>query len=203
MRPSSSSAFSASCYSAHSNRAFNSQGLNLFDAFYRSGSLVFGSGHVVLPLLEAEVVRPGWVSKSSFLAGYGLAQAVPGPLFTFDAYLWSVISPAPNGVFGAAICLIAIFLPGFLLLVGSLPFWGSLNRFPLAQAAMQDANAAVVGVLGAALYHPVWTSAVLTQTDFLLAITGFLLLVVWRAPLWIVELYIAAVAAILKLGGLV
>src|SRR5690606_24013948 len=119
--------------------AFNSQGLNLFDAFYRSGSLVFGGGHVVLPLLEAEVVRPGWVSDGSFLAGYGLAQAVPGPLFTFAAYLGAVMSPAPNGILGAAICLVAIFMPGFLLLVGVLPFWGSLNRFPLAQAAMRGA----------------------------------------------------------------
>jgi len=163
---------------------------------------VFGGGHVVLPLLEAEVVRPGWVSDSSFLAGYGVAQAVPGPLFTFAAYLGAVISPAPNGILGAAICLVAIFLPGFLLLVGALPFWGSLNRFSLAQAAMRGANAAVVGVLGAALYHPVWTSAVLTQIDFLLAITGFLLLVVWRAPPWIVVALMAATAASLKMSGL-
>lgn len=182
--------------------AFNSQGLNLFDAFYRSGSLVFGGGHVVLPLLEAEVVRPGWVSDGSFLAGYGLAQAVPGPLFTFAAYLGAVMSPAPNGILGAAICLVAIFMPGFLLLVGVLPFWGSLNRFPLAQAAMRGANAAVVGVLGAALYHPVWTSAVLTQTDFLLAITGFLMLLIWRTSPWIVVLFMAAAAATLKIGGL-
>jgi chromate transporter len=182
--------------------ASNSQGLNQFDAFYRSGSLVFGGGHVVLPLLEAEVVRPGWVSDSSFLAGYGLAQAVPGPLFTFAAYLGAVMSPAPNGILGAAICLAAIFLPGFLLLVGALPFWGSLNRLPLAQAAMRGANAAVVGVLGAALYHPVWTSAVLTQIDFLLAITGFLLLVIWRTSPWIVVVLMAAAAAALKVSGL-
>lgn len=182
--------------------ALNSQGLSQVDAFYRSGSLVFGGGHVVLPLLEAEVVRPGWVSDSSFLAGYGLAQAVPGPLFTFAAYLGAVMSPAPNGILGAAICLVAIFLPGFLLLVGALPFWGSLNRFPLAQAAMRGANAAVVGVLGAALYHPVWTSAVLTQIDFLLAITGFLLLVIWRASPWIVVVLMAAAAASLKVSGL-
>lgn len=182
--------------------AFNSQGLNLFDAFYRSGSLVFGGGHVVLPLLEAEVVRPGWVSDNSFLAGYGIVQAVPGPLFTFAAYLGAGMSPAPNGILGAAICLVAIFVPGFLLLVGALPFWGSLNRFPLAQAAMRGANAAVVGVLGAALYHPVWTSAVLTQTDFLLAITGFLMLVIWRTSPWIVVVFMAAVAATLKVGGL-
>jgi len=182
--------------------ALHSQGLDLFDAFYRSGALVFGGGHVVLPLLEAEVVRPGWVSDSSFLAGYGAAQAVPGPLFTFAGYLGAVISPTPNGILGAAICLVAIFLPGFLLLVGVLPFWGKLYRFPLAQAAMRGANAAVVGVLGAALHHPVWTSAVLTQTDFLLAITGFLLLLVWRAPPWIVVALMAATAASLKVSGL-
>ena len=182
--------------------ALNSQGLNLFDAFHRSGSLVFGGGHVVLPLLESEVVKPGWVSDSSFLAGYGLAQAVPGPLFTFAAYLGAVMSPAPNGIMGAAICLFAIFLPGFLLLVGALPFWGSVNRFPLAQAAMRGANASVVGVLGAALYHPVWTSAVLTQTDFLLAVIGFLLLVIWRTSPWIVVIVMAASAAALKVGGL-
>lgn len=182
--------------------ALHSQSMNLLDAFYRSGSLVFGGGHVVLPLLQAEFVRPGWVSDSSFLAGYGLAQAVPGPLFTFAAYLGAVASPAPNGILGAAISLVAIFLPGFLLLVGALPFWGSLNQFPLAQAAMRGANAAVVGVLGIALYHPVWTSAVLTQTDFLLAITGFLMLVVWRASPWIVVVFMAAAAATLEVGGL-
>ena len=183
--------------------AFDSESLKLFDAFYRSGSLVFGGGHVVLPLLEAEVVRPGWISDSSFLAGYGLAQAVPGPLFTFAAYLGAVRSPVPNGILGAAICLVAIFVPGLLLLVCALPFWGSLNRFPLAQAAMRGANAAVVGVLGAALYHPVWTSAVLTQTDFVLAITGFLMLVIWRTSPWIVVVSMAAAAATLKAGGLV
>lgn len=110
----------------------NSQGINLFDAFYRSGSLVFGGGHVVLPLLEAETVRPGWVSSGSFLAGYGVAQAVPGPLFTFAAYLGAIMGPTPNNMAGAAICLVAIFLPGFLLLVGALPFWSSLSSIPLA-----------------------------------------------------------------------
>ncbi len=181
--------------------ALSDRGVDVFDAFYRSGSLAFGGGHVVLPLLSAEVVGPGWVSDSSFLAGYGLAQAVPGPLFTFAAYLGAVMSTPPNGILGAAICLVAIFLPGFLLLVGALPFWGSVSRLPLAQAAMRGANAAVVGVLGAALYHPVWTSAVLTQIDFLLAITGFLLLVIWRASPWIVVVLLAAATA-LKVCGL-
>lgn len=176
----------------------NSQSLNLFDAFYRSGSLVFGGGHVVLPLLQAEVVHPGWVSESSFLAGYGVAQAVPGPLFTFAAYLGAVMGPAPSGLIGAGICLVAIFLPGFLLLVGVLPFWGALNRLPLAQAAMRGANAAVVGVLGAALYNPVWTSSVLGPVDFALALSGFLLLVVWKTSPWIVVVLMAGVAVLVQ-----
>ncbi len=178
----------------------DSQGLRLFDAFYRSGALVFGGGHVVLPLLEAEVVRPGWVSENAFLAGYGVAQAVPGPLFTFSAYLGAVTGPSPNGVTGAAISLVAIFLPGFLLLLGTLPFWDRLSTYPLAQAAMRGANAAVVGVLGAALYNPVWTSAVLTSADFALALSGFLLLVVWKAPPWIVVVLMAASAILLQLA---
>ncbi|GAA4166730.1 chromate efflux transporter [Shinella granuli] len=177
-----------------------SQGLNLFDAFYRSGSLVFGGGHVVLPLLQAEVVHPGWVSENAFLAGYGVAQAVPGPLFTVAAYLGAVMGPPPNGVLGAALCLIAIFLPGFLLLVGTLPFWGSLSRLPAAQSAMRGANAAVVGVLGAALYNPVWTSAVLTPADFALALAGFLLLVIWKAPPWIVVIVMSSGAILLQVA---
>ncbi|WP_226951260.1 chromate efflux transporter [Rhizobium terrae] len=166
----------------------DSQGLALFDSFYRSGSLVFGGGHVVLPLLQAEVVNPGWVTNDAFLSGYGAAQAVPGPLFTFAAYLGAVMGSAPNGILGAAICLVAIFLPGFLLLVGALPFWDNFRKRPIAQAAMRGANAAVVGILGAALYTPVWTSAVLDPYDFALALTGFILLVVWKAPPWLVVL---------------
>lgn len=169
-----------------------SPGLSLFDAFFRSGSLVFGGGHVVLPLLQAEVVNPGWVTNDAFLAGYGAAQAVPGPLFTFAAYLGAVMGPAPNGILGAAICLVAIFLPGFLLLVGTLPFWDSFRKRPLAQAAMRGANAAVVGILGAALYSPVWTSAIISPYDFALALTGFILLVAWKAPPWIVVVLMAA-----------
>ena len=168
------------------------QGLSLFDAFYRSGALVFGGGHVVLPLLQAEVVNPGWMTNDTFLAGYGAAQEVPGPLFTFAAYLGAVVGPAPNGLLGASICLIAVFLPGFLLLLGALPFWDSFRKRPTAQAAMRGANAAVVGILGAALYSPVWTSAVLNPYDFALALTGFILLVVWKAPPWIVVVLLAA-----------
>jgi chromate transporter len=169
----------------------------LFDGFYRSGALVFGGGHVVLPLLQAETVAPGWVTNESFLAGYGLAQAVPGPLFTFAAYLGAVMGPAPNGFLGAAIALFAIFLPGLLLGYGMLPFWDELRRHPSAQAVMRGANASVVGILGAALYSPVWTSAVLTPRDFFAAIAGFLLLTVWKLPSWIVVLLLAAAGMVL------
>ncbi|HKV00449.1 MAG TPA: chromate efflux transporter [Vineibacter sp.] len=167
-------------------QALGSSGIALFDAFYRAGALVFGGGHVVLPLLQAEVVQPGWVSGDAFLAGYGAAQAVPGPLFTFAAYLGAVMRPEPNGIMGAAIALVGVFLPGLLLVVGALPFWDALRTRPTAQAAMRGANAAVVGVLGAALYDPVWTSAVHSPRDFGLALTAFVLLTVWRTPPWIV-----------------
>jgi chromate transporter len=166
--------------------ATGSQALALTDAFYRAGALVFGGGHVVLPLLEAEVVQPGWVSADAFLAGYGAAQAVPGPLFTFAAYLGAVMQPAPNGIVGATIALVAVFVPGLLLLVGVLPFWDALRTKPVAQAGMRGANAAVVGILGAALYNPVWTSAILSPRDFALALGCFLLLTVGGAPPWIV-----------------
>ena len=135
------------------------QGLALFDAFYRSGALVFGGGHVVLPLLQAQVVTPGWVTNEAFLAGYGLAQAVPGPLFTFAAYLGAVMIPAPNGLAGSSIALVALMLPGLLLVYGMLPFWDALRTRPAAQAAMRGTNASVVGILATALYNPVWTSA--------------------------------------------
>jgi chromate transporter len=168
----------------------------LFDAFYRSGAFVFGGGHVVLPLLRAEVVTPGWVTDQAFLAGYGLAQAVPGPLFAFAAYLGAVIGPAPNGAAGAAIALIGLFLPGLLLVYGALPFWDGLRARPLAQAAMRGANAAVVGILGAAFYFPVWTSAVLSRADFALAVAGFLLLTVWKTPPWRVVALLAGAGAL-------
>ena len=171
--------------------AGTAQGVALFDAFYRAGSLVFGGGHVVLPLLQTEVVPPGWVSDDAFLAGYGAAQAVPGPPFTFSAYLGAVMKPEPNGLAGAAITLVAIFLPGFLLLVGALPFWDAFRSRPVAQAAMRGANAAVVGILGAALYDPVWTSAILDPYDFALALSGFILLTVWKTPPWVVVVLLA------------
>lgn len=175
------------------------QAIVLFDAFYRSGALVFGGGHVVLPLLQAEVVAPGWVTTESFLAGYGVAQAVPGPLFTFAAYLGAVMEPQPNGAAGASIALIAIFLPGLLLVYGMLPFWDTLRVRSTAQAAMRGTNAAVVGILGAALYDPVWTGAVHSQRDFALVFAGFLLLTVWKMPPWIVVVLLAASGTVLHL----
>jgi chromate transporter len=179
--------------------ATGSQALALFDAFYRSGALVFGGGHVVLPLLQAQVVAPGWVSNEAFLAGYGLAQAVPGPLFTFAADLGAVMGPAPNGLAGAAIALVALLLPGMLLVYGTLPFWDAMRTHPAAQAAMRGTNAAVVGILGAALYNPVWTSAVLMPRDFALALTGFLLLTVWKLPPWIVVVLLAGAGVLSSL----
>ena len=158
----------------------------VFDAFYRAGALVFGGGHVVLPLLQAEIVPSGWVDNDTFLAGYGAAQAVPGPLFTFAAYLGTIMGPAPNGPVGAALCLIAVFLPGLLLVIGALPFWDEFRKRPAAQAALRGTNAAVVGILGAALYTPVWTSAVRAPADFGLALAAFVLLMAWKAPPWIV-----------------
>ena len=159
-----------------------SPGFDLFAAFYRSGALVFGGGHVVLPLLREAFVTPGWIGDDAFLAGYGAAQAVPGPLFTFSAYLGALVTPQPHGVAGAALGLFGIFLPGILILIGTLPFWDAFRRRPAAQAAMRGINAAVVGLLGAALYDPVWTSSVKAPSDLAIALTGFVLLVAWRAP---------------------
>ncbi len=162
--------------------AMHSQGLALFEAFYRSGALVFGGGHVVLPLLRQAFVAPGWIGDDAFLAGYGAAQAVPGPLFTFAAYLGAAAGPEPHGLAGAAMGLIGIFLPGMLILTGVLPFWETLRKRAYAQAAMRGVNAAVVGLLGAALYNPVWTTSVKSGGDFAIALTGFVLLSVWRTP---------------------
>jgi chromate transporter len=179
--------------------AIPSQALKDFDAFYRAGSLVFGGGHVVLPLLQASVVPPGWVGNDAFLAGYGAAQAVPGPLFTFAAYLGTVMEPEPNGWIGASICLVAIFLPSFLLVIGALPFWEELRRRPLAQAALRGVNAAVVGLLLAALYQPVWTVGITSAADFALAVAAFLLLFMWQTPPWLVVILSAAAGALVSL----
>ncbi len=173
-----------------------SPGIALFNAFYRSGALVFGGGHVVLPLLREAFVAPGWISDDAFLAGYGAAQAVPGPLFTFAAYLGVVVGPSPHGVAGAALGLFGIFLPGILILLGALPFWDSFRKRADAQAVMRGVNAVVVGLLGAALYNPVWTSSVKSPGDFGIAFLGFVLLTVWRAP----PLLVVVVSA---LGGIV
>ena len=160
----------------------------LFDAVVRAGALVFGGGHVVLPLLEAEIVTPGLVGPDEFLAGYAAAQAVPGPLFTFAGYLGALADPGPGGVAGAALALAGIFLPGFLILVGVLPFWDALRRRPGAQGFIRGASAAVVGILAAALYDPVFTSAIVDGPSFALAVAAFVLLVVAKLPPWSVVL---------------
>lgn len=160
--------------------------VEMFDSFYRAGSLVFGGGHVVLPLLQSEVVPHHWVSNDVFLAGYGAAQAVPGPLFTFAAYLGAASSVAPNGWAGAWLCLVAIFLPSFLLVLAALPHWETLRRKRSVRSMLAGVNASVVGLLLAALYQPVWTSAIRMPYDLALALVSFLLLVVWRVSPWII-----------------
>jgi chromate transporter len=177
--------------------AFPNRALGEINAFYRAGSLVFGGGHVVLPLLQAAVVPPGWVTNDAFLAGYGAAQAVPGPLFTFAAYLGAVMNSAPNGLAGALLCLVSIFLPSFLLVIGTLPFWQFLRTRPRARAALNGVNAAVVGLLLAALYNPVWLSAIASSRDFALALAAFLLLTAWKTPPWLVVFLCAAGGAAL------
>ncbi len=174
------------------------QGFSLADSFFRAGSLVFGGGHVVLPLLEAGTVATGWISPDAFLAGYGLAQAVPGPLFTFAAWLGALMAVPPSGVAGAVIALLALFLPGFLILTAALPFWDRLRRQPGAQAAMAGANAAVVGILGLALYDPVFVSAIGGEADFALALTCFLALTIWKVPSWAVVLLAAGAGVFLS-----
>ena len=165
---------------------FPNQTLSLVSVFYRAGSLVFGGGHVVLPLLQAEVVPTGWVSKDTFLAGYGATQAVPGPLFTFAAFLGASLNHGPSGWLGGLVCLLAIFAPSFLLIVGALPFWEHLRRNTRVQAALLGVNAAVVGLLLAALYQPVWTSAIHAPQDFILALLALVALLFWKLPPWLV-----------------
>ncbi|MCC6791758.1 MAG: chromate efflux transporter [Thermomicrobiales bacterium] len=165
---------------------------DLFARFYRAGALVFGGGHVVLPLLQSETVQQGWLSDDRFLAGYGAAQAVPGPLFTFASYLGAVRTPEPNGAIGAVVALSAIFLPAFLLIFGALPFWDTLRAQPVFQKALVGINAAVVGILLAALYDPVWRSAILRPADFGLAAACLGLLMIWKLPPWVVVLVAAA-----------
>ncbi|WP_456277238.1 chromate transporter [Bacillus sp. AK128] len=165
----------------------------MFDSFYRSGSLVFGGGHVVLPLLEREFVPTGWLTEEAFLAGYGAAQAVPGPLFTFAAYLGAIM----NGWTGGILATVAIFLPAFLLILGTLPFWDQLRRNPKVKGALMGVNAAVVGILISAFYQPIWTSSILSPIDFAFASILFSMLVFWKLPPWIIVVTGAVGGAIL------
>ncbi|MEY4966149.1 MAG: chromate efflux transporter [Pseudomonadota bacterium] len=176
--------------------ASQSHGLAVFEAFYRSGALVFGGGHVVLPLLHDAVVTPGWVAPESFLAGYGAAQAVPGPLFAVAAYLGASLTLRPNGVWGAAVALVGIFLPGLLIMAGALPFWDRFRTGVNTQAVMRGVNAAVVGLLAAALYDPLWKHSVLNWTDAALVMVGFGLLTLGKvlSLLVVVTIVIAAMA---------
>ncbi|WP_415859373.1 chromate efflux transporter [Burkholderia sp. BCC1977] len=173
-------------------RALHSNTLAVVDAFFRTGALVFGGGHVVLPLLQAAVVAPGWIGDSAFLAGYGVAQAVPGPLFTFSAFLGASLRDAPNGWLGGTIALVSIFAPSFLLVAGTAPFWERLRRSTRMQAALAGVNAAVVGLLLAALYQPVWRDTIVSPRDFSAALVAFVALVFWRVPPWAVVIASAA-----------
>lgn len=179
----------------------SSQALALFDSFYRAGALVFGGGNVVLPLLQPEVVPPGWLSSDTFLAGYAAAQAVPGPLFTLSAFLGAAMIPPPNGWAGGAIALVAIFLPSFFLAFVALGTWSVLRSRPAVQATLRGVNAAVVGVLLAALYTPVITTSIFKPIDAALALVAFAMLAVWRIPPWIVVLVTAAGGALIRAIG--
>ena len=176
-----------------------SQALSVFNAFYRTGALVFGGGHVVLPLLEHSVVSKGWINQPTFLAGYSAAQAIPGPLFSFAAYLGAVIRPASNPLLLGLLALVSIFLPGFLMLVAVLPFWSALSRKPRVQASVRGVNSSVVGILVAAFVRPVWTSAVHTVLDFAVALTAFALLTRWKVSPWIVVLGVACGSLLLAI----
>jgi chromate transporter len=178
---------------------YPSQTLSMVDTFFRAGSLVFGGGHVVLPLLQAEIVPAGWISNDTFLAGYGATQAVPGPLFTFAAFLGGSMNQAPSGWLGGMICLLAIFAPSFLLVMGVLPFWETLRQNLRTRAALSGINAAVVGLLLAALYQPVWTSAIFEAKDFGLALIALIALMFWRLPAWLVVISCGAAGWLLTL----
>lgn len=182
-------------------RASNSHAVALVDAFYQAGSLVFGGGHVVLPLLQASVVSPGWVGPDTFLAGYGATQAMPGPVFTFAAFLGTVEGPFPNGWIGAAIATVSIFASSFLLVGGLLPFWDTLRHRDAVRAALRGVNAAVVGVLLAALFTPIWTGSVHSGADFSVTLVAFLLLTMWAVPPWAVVILGAAAGWALGLTG--
>ena len=172
--------------------------LQAFESFYRSGSLVFGGGHVVLPLLQAEVVGPGWVSADDFVAGYGAAQAIPGPLFTFSAYLGTIMGITESAWLGGLIALAAVFLPSFLLVLGLLPLWDRVRTIQSVRRALMGVNAAVVGILLAALYDPVFSGSIASSTDFALAAAAFALLSFWKVPPWLVVLLTAAGGVLLQ-----
>ena len=180
---------------------FDVDALAIVDSFFRSGSLVFGGGHVVLPTLEAEVVESGWTSTETFIAGYGASQAIPGPLFTFSAYLGTVMEIGPGGINGALIALVAIFLPSFLLVIAILPFWNRLSQATNFRAALVAINAAVVGILAAALFDPVWTSSIKGPADFALAAAAFGLLMFWKLPSWLVVILTAVAGVGLSMIG--
>lgn len=182
-------------------RAWDGQSIALFESFYRTGSLVFGGGHVVLPLLHSSVVDPGWVSEDQFLAGYGAAQAIPGPLFAFAAYLGTVSGIPPNGPVGAAIALVAIFLPAFLLTFGTIPFWEWLRRSTQFRRAIAGTNAVVVGILLAALYSPIWTSSVATPVDVVIAGAALVMLLTRRVPPIVVVALTALAGQIVGVGS--
>jgi chromate transporter len=166
--------------------AFPSDGLTIVNLFYRAGALVFGGGHVVLPLLQHDIVAQGWLTDAQFLSGYGAAQAVPGPLFTLASYIGFDAQTSLQGPLGSLLAVLAIFMPAYLLVAGTLPFWNTLRRQPALQAALIGINAAVVGLLFAALCHPLWTSAVQSIADFGLVALNFALLVYWKRPVWLV-----------------
>lgn len=177
--------------------AFFSDGtIPLLARFYRAGSLVFGGGHVILPLLEAETVGAGWMTQERFLAGYGAAQAVPGPLLALAAYLGFLVEVGPGGILGACLALVAIFLPSYLLVVGALPFWFRLRASSRCQSILAGVNAAVVGILLAALFDPVWTTAIRTPSDYCVALAAFAALALWRWPPWLVVVLCALTATL-------
>jgi chromate transporter len=177
----------------------HNQGLVLFNTFFRVGSLVFGGGHVVLPLLQREVVPAGWMTNNQFITGYAAAQAVPGPLFTFSAYLGAVSNRVPNGWLGALIALVGIFFPSFLFVIGILPFWNALRSIAAFQSALRGIGAVVVGILLAALYQPIWTSAIHAPIDVALSLLAFGLLMIWKVPPWIVVVVAALLGAAVSL----
>lgn len=177
--------------------ASESHAIETVDAFYGSGALVFGGAPVVLPLLERELVESGWIDGEIFLAGFGAAQAIPGPIFTFAAYLGFSMGPEPNGLAGAALALAAIYLPSFLIVVATLPSFGALRTRPGVQAVLAGVNAVVVGILLSALYDPLWSSAILGPADFGLALIAFLMLAFWKLPPWLVVMITAAAGALI------